>query len=646
MSLAVCVTALHANPLAITEVMTSGSGSGSSQFPDWWELSNFGTNDISLAGYSWNDDSHGGFAGATNAPFVNGLVIHAHESIIFTETGGSVTDAASFRTWWGINNSVQVIVIGTGQGLGSGGDSVRLWSTNLPAMGTDTNGLDLNNAPEFLVDRVDTLASTKGFSQYYNTNNGLYGVNSAIGVDGAFKAATSADVGSPGVFQTNAAAIVIVSQPANQLVNVGGNASFQIDAYGLPKPRFQWLFNGVPADTNVAKIIFTVTNNYCRATLTITNVQVTNAGTFRVVIANGFQTNLVSTNATLTVNTAPFAPIFTQTPFTNLYVYPGQALTLSAAAFGSPPPTFQWQLNGTNIEGQTDSQYSFSISDTNQSGTYTVIATNSAGGTNASLVLNVTTKPNLRITEVMTSENPGGGHGDWWELSNLGTFPVNLLGFRFDDNSAFTGIVPFSQAYIIQNSVVIAPGESIVLAEDMTLAQFRTWWGDNQLPPKLQVIDYHGSGLGLSGTAGDAITLWNAAATSEGDFIDSVSVAAETNAISFGFNPDTQTFLGITPDGLSVLGVNGTVAAAVNGDIGSPGTIVNLPKITGLVQTNGTWQLSWISQPNHSYTVQYSTNLTSASWTTLTNFTAGDNTWNFADPSTNASRFYRVILNP
>jgi hypothetical protein len=437
----VCIGGLHANPLGITEVMTSATGT----FPDWWELSNFGTNNISLAGYSWNDDSHGGFLGAMNAPFTNGLVIHAGESIIFSETKGLVTDAASFRSWWGISDSVQVVILGAGPGLGAAGDSVRLWSTNIVALGSNTNGLDFEQAPEFLVDRADTLAATLGFSEYYNTNNGLFGSNSVVGINGAFQAATSTDVGSPGLASTNPALIVIVSQPANQLVNVGTPAVFQIDTYDLPKPRFQWLFNGVPVDPNVAKVIFTVTNNYCRATLTITNVQVANAGTFRVVVTNDFQ-NVVSSNATLTVNTAPLAPIFTESPTTNFYAYPGQTVTLTAAAFGNPPPTFQWQFNGVNLDGQTDAQYTFSLSDTNQSGSYTVIANNSAGSTNASVALTVTSKPNLRITEIMSSENPGAAHNDWWELSNLGNFPVNLQGFRFDDNSAFSGIVPFSQA--------------------------------------------------------------------------------------------------------------------------------------------------------------------------------------------------------
>ena len=628
--------------LAITEVMTSEADS---THPDWWELTNFGTNNVDITGYSWNDDSHGGFSGADTASFA-GVIVHPGEAIIVAEQKGAVTSGDTFRTWWGISAGVQVVVLNAADpGLGATGDSVRLWSTNIASMGMATNGLDLDQAPNFLVDRVDTIAATAGRSQFFNTNNGTFGFSSTNGIAGAFVAATTADVGSPGIASTNPAPIVIAIQPTNVLVNVGSPAVFQITAYGLPKPRFQWLFNGQPVDPTRISVGFTVTNNLCRGTLIVTNAQVTNAGTFRVVVTNGFQT-VVSSNATLTVNTGPLAPVFTKTPPTNLFAYPGQTVVLQANAFGNPPPVFRWQFDGTNLDGQTDSQITFPVSGTNQSGNYTIIATNSAGSTNASVVLTITPKPNLRITEIQASEatNSDGstlGHGDWWELSNLGSFPVNLQGYRFDDNS-----YSLSQAVTLTSDATIAPGESIVLCEDMTPDEFRAWWGADQLPPNLQIVDYHGSAVSFSGT-GDALTLWNAVAITESDSIDSVSISTATTGVTFGFDPYTKTFFGFAPDGLSVAGVNGAFVAAVNGDIGSPGTIVTYPRFTSLSLTNGGAQLSWASQSNYTYTVQGKTNLADANWTTLTNVTAGaGNVWNWVDTTTSSQRFYRLILNP
>jgi len=641
---AVCLVAataffqVQANPLVISQVMSSEA---SSSYPDWWQLSNYGTNDIDLSGYSWNDDSHGGFAGAVTG--FDGVIIHGHESVIFTETAAAVNSAADFRTWWGLPGTVQVFIIG-GPGLGAGGDTVRLWNTNRVAMGAATNGIDPELAPQLLVDRVDLGADAKGHTLYYNTNTGKFDVQSSLSDGISFQVATG-DIGAPGLAFTNPAPIAIVTQPTNILANVGTPATFTIQAIGVPKPNFQWLFNGVPVDTNYCTASFNITNNFMRGTLTIPNVQVTNGGTFRVVVTNGFQSAVISSNAVLTVNTAPLAPVFTQVPLTNMYAYAPQTATFTVAAFASPPPNFQWQSNGVNIAGANDATFTLHINDTNETAIYSVQAYNVAGTNTASVNVVITEKPNLRITEIMSTENPGGGHNDWWEFSNLGTFPVNIQGFRFDDNSAFSGIVPFSQSYTIPDNVTISPGESIVLCEDMTPDQFRTWWGADQLPPNLQIVMYHAAGLSFSGSAGDALTVWNGAATDENDYIDSVTISIETNAVSFGFDPVSQTFLGIKPDGLTVLGVNGGIAAEVNGDIGSPGTIVNLPKITSFALTDGGAQLSWVSQPNYLYNVVCKTNLMDPSWTTVTNTTATDNIWSVTVPNTGPQLFYRVILN-
>ena len=268
--------------------------------------------------------------------------------------------------------------------------------------------------------------------------------------------------------------------------------------------------------------------------------------------------------------------------------------------------------------------------------------TNSAGATNLSAFLAVIPKPDLRITEAMSSENASAtNHGDWWELSNFGPQPVSLLGYRFDDNS-----FSLAAAHTITNDVTIAPGESIVLCEDETPDEFRTWWGASNLPSKLQIIDYHGGGLSLSGSAGDALTLWNAAAAAEGDFIYSVSFGVETNGISFCYDPVNQDFPGTTPDGLGVQGVNGAFSAVVGDDIGSPGTVVNPTGAFKLTKTNGGFNLSWNGQPNWNYTVQYKTNLTDANWTTLTGILSGNtNVVNYTDNTTGLQRFYRVFFN-
>ena len=169
------------------------------------------------------------------------------------------------------------------------------------------------------------------------------------------------------------------------------------------------------------------------------------------------------------------------------------------------------------------------------------------------------------------------------------------------------------------------------------------------MPASAQIIDYNGSGQGLSGS-GDEVHLWNAVATANGDQIAQVSFLTGVDGTTFGFDPtasDETGFLGFAPDGLSVGGVNGAFVAAVGGDIGSPGTIVNLPRIVSLAPTNGGFQLTWVNQPHWNYTVQYKTNLTDAVWSTLTNVTSdASSVFSTFDANGAGQRYYRVSLVP
>ncbi|MGA3142742.1 MAG: CotH kinase family protein [Verrucomicrobiota bacterium] len=335
-----------------------------------------------------------------------------------------------------------------------------------------------------------------------------------------------------------------------------------------------------------------------------------------------------------------FAPVITQRS-ADLWAYVGQSPTFTVQASGSPAPTYQWQFNGTNLIGQTNSQLTLTSLGTNQTGTYSILVTNLAGGTNASFVLTVTPKPNLVITEAMSSESKGTinstlDHLDWWELTNLGDFPVNLQGYRFDDDHD-----SFSDADTLTNNVTIAPGESIILAEDMTPDQFRTWWGPQNLPAQLQIITYPSIGFSSSG---DAVYLWNAAANSLTDTVASVTFPAATRGVSFGYDPVSNTF-----GGLSVAGQSGAFVAAVNGDIGSPGAILNLPRFTSFNFNSASgFNLSFVTQPNLNYRLEYKNDLAAPAWTTLTNFTAVSTLFLITDPvaDTNSARFYRVVVTP
>ena len=82
---------------------------------------------------------------------------------------------------------------------------------------------------------------------------------------------------------------IITTQPTNQTVFVGQPASFSVSASGTPTLSYQWRFN----TTNIV--------GKTNASLLIANVQITNAGTYSVIVSNGV-TSILSSNAVLTVN--------------------------------------------------------------------------------------------------------------------------------------------------------------------------------------------------------------------------------------------------------------------------------------------------------------------------------------------------------
>jgi hypothetical protein len=580
--------------LAITEVMPSAALTfGTNTLPqtsDWWELSNFGTNAIDLTGYRWNDNA-GGLIGADPAPF-QGLTIQPGESILLVESNTGPanisTNAEQFRAFWGLGPSVQIRMY-TGNGLGSGGDGVRVWAPNA------ANDADV-------VDSVDFGAALRGSTFIYNTNTGVFaaaGEYSTNGVNGAFKAAQSDDVGSPGT-NTGPVALSISQQPADISVNPGDNATFSITVRGIPRSKFQWKFKG--ADISGANL----------SSFTVTNAQTSKTGLYSVVVFNGFDT-LASSNAVLGLNAAPEPPSVL-TPAADQTIYFGQSATFSIVASGVPQPRYQWRFNGSILNNATNNSYVVSGAAIANGGVYSVIVSNSLGVLTNQAALTVTPRPNLAITEVCSSQSTNGdfsGHNDWWELSNFDTFTVDLYHYQFDDNSATR-----AAAYTITNHILIAPGESIVFVEGMSPNSFRRWWGAVNLKPGLQIIRYDGPNLSLSGTDGDGLLLWNPGAADDSDVIAVETFVGATTTSTFGYNPDTSTF-----GDLSVPGIFGAFRAMETDDVGSPGYLRTPPepRIYRLQPGAGNnYELTWFGLANRSFSIEFKNDLMDALWSPLT----------------------------
>ena len=518
--------------LAITEVLTSAltTTNLADQWvwkgSDFWELTNFGTNSVDLAGYSWSERK----GSRNSAPFA-GVRISPGESILFFRLSTKdITDADAFRQWWGLADGVQVIPWGLQPGLSSSQEDVQLW-----------------NAEGILVDSVSVGQAQEGVSFTYDTESGMFGVLSVKGIGGAFKAATADDVGSPG---TTAGSVPpqVIQAPTDIEVDGGQEATFTVRATGIPPPQYRWEFKG--------NAISWATS----ATLTITNVEPANAGLYQVHVSNcaGPPTNLV---ATLTVNTNPCPPTIIQ-GLCDTFVYPGQTASFTVRARGYPSPSYQWRSNDVDLPDVTGTTLVVSDAQEAQSGTrYTVEAHNSLGRAESSARLWVHPKPKLFITEVMAwpSTNSVVDHSDWWELTNLDTNAVSLPGWKFFDNS---NVLALGTPCAVTQAVTIQPGESIVFAKRTTPEAFVAWWGATNLPPNLTIIPYDGFSLA---SEGDTLFLWNPAATGTYDAVASVMFAMSTNGKSIHFLTNQWEIVE------SEVGVDGAFRAAESDDVGSPG---------------------------------------------------------------------------
>jgi sugar lactone lactonase YvrE len=154
----------------------------------------------------------------------------------------------------------------------------------------------------------------------------------------------------------------IVFQPQSQTVNPGGSAALSVTAVGVPPLSYQWLFNStnIPGATASA---------YTRL-----NIQSGDVGFYSVQVANAYGA-VLSSNAFLALPSAPL--ILVQPQDQNVLI--GQTTAFSVVAAGAQPLTYQWRFNGNNIPGATSSAFAIHAASSANSGSYSVVVTNSLG---------------------------------------------------------------------------------------------------------------------------------------------------------------------------------------------------------------------------------------------------------------------------
>ena len=157
----------------------------------------------------------------------------------------------------------------------------------------------------------------------------------------------------------------ITQQPTNQNVAAGANVSLSVAVSGDLPLYYQWYVNGTALADN-GRI-----SGSTSTTLTLSNSQPADAGNYNIIITNwaGSATSLTAVVTVMIPPTIAVQPVGRSVP-------PGLPTTITAA-FAGDALNYQWQLNGVDIPGATNTSYTIAAVGINDPGFYHLIASNS-----------------------------------------------------------------------------------------------------------------------------------------------------------------------------------------------------------------------------------------------------------------------------
>jgi pectate lyase len=336
---------------------------------------------------------HTGYASGTQYTFVMTFSRNASGGldITATMTGGSLNNTGSISVVYSDSTPSSFTFDTFGLRPSSANDSASSFDTSLFKVefipGATPPSIDFDPQDQSALVGQDTSFSVQAsgtaplsYQWYYNTNTLLTNATSSTLT---LTNVQLSDSGGYSVVVTNGSGAItsavaqltvslpvapsIITQPQDQSnLLPGATATFSVIASGSDPLSYQWYYNTSTLLTNATDSI-----------LTITNVQSANGGGYSVVINNPAG-SVTSSNAFLTVNTNPVAPVFISQP-ASLVVLHGSTVSFTAVAGGAATISYQWNKNGTPITGATSSTLNLSNVQTADDGSYTLTASNSVG---------------------------------------------------------------------------------------------------------------------------------------------------------------------------------------------------------------------------------------------------------------------------
>ena len=422
----------------------------------------------------------------------------------------------------------------------------------------------------------------------------------------------------------------IVTQPVGQTVALGGSAIFSVVATNNPQ-SYQWRLNG----ENIA--------GATGASLTVNNVQESDAGAYTVEVANGVGP-VVSAAAVLEVLGMP--PVVTTQPASQTKQV-GGIVSFTVAADGQTPLTYRWKKDGVDLSdggivsgAQTATLTLTGIGEADE-GTYTVGVTNAAGGVLSEPALLVVQNPPV-ITAQPVSQAVGAGATVTFSVEATGTalsYQWMLNGepisgatvssytrgnVQTADAGAYTAIVANAVGSVTSDPAVLTVNNPPILAAipDRTIHAGST-----------VVISSSVTHPDLDQTL--LFTL-EPGAPAEAT-LDTATGVFRWTATDASLNTTNPVTIRVSDNGTPTLSDAKSFSIAV----------VARPTILSATIAGDFVTLIWNSIPGQVYRVQYKLNLTDAEWTDLTDTTASDWTASAADGVISydgpiPQRFFRV----
>lgn len=333
------------------------------------------------------DEEPGGYRGdggpATNA-YLNG------PSSVAVDSFGNVYIADTFNCRIRVVGTNGIINTVAGKGIrsfdGDGGPATNAY-LDLPL------GVALDSFGDLLIaDTENNRIRMVGTDGIINTVAG----NGSVGYSGDNGQATNATLSVPEYVTVDVAGNWYIADTANDRIRqvatngiittvVGGGknillndtatnailddpSSVCIDVYGN-------LFFAEPTVAEVPK------TTIGEPSLLVTNLSAKNAGNYDVIVTGPYG----SVTSSVAAVALEYSPSISKQPMATQLAAAGNSATFSVTASGTKPLSYQWQFDGADLAGATNSLLSLTDLSTNEAGDYEVIVTNNYGSVTSSV---------------------------------------------------------------------------------------------------------------------------------------------------------------------------------------------------------------------------------------------------------------------